>query len=130
MFGYIITKDNITNETIHNYKIHSFKTKCDISTKKYKFNIYIVKNNIILYQKNEYFCLNQYILYEIINHKNYRILKWFILNFNLKKIIICTEKIMQSNYYYTCPSKINTPKFIKTIKFKTKNKYLKGYNKH
>jgi hypothetical protein len=184
MFGYITSKNKITNETINNYKIHSFKNNLFSFRMPPNIYIYIVKNNIILYEnnfhensikynhlnvfkwllkshcflnkcfsdtlkraiiisicyenlnflkwikKNKYLYFNQRILGEIADHKNYKILKWFVLNFNLKKIIIVFGKIRRAPYFRMYPLKINIRKISKTIKFKTKNKYLKGYNKN
>ena len=47
-------------------------------------------------------------------HVNMEILKFYCNNIDIKKVIKWLNKI----------------KFIKTIKFKTNNKYLKGYQKN
>ena len=51
---------------------------------------------------------------EASKNRHNKILKFFSNNFNIKKLIKWTQKII----------------FIKTIKFKTKNKYIKGYQKN
>ena len=60
-------------------------------------------------QYKSVFCLNLY--FKLINSK---VLKFYNNNVNIKKLIKWSKKNI----------------FIKTIKFKTHNKYLKGYQKN
>ena len=60
------------------------------------------------------FKYSEYIIYCISYHKQYNILKFYSNNINIKKLIKWSNPTI----------------FIKTIKFKTNNKYLKGYQKN
>jgi hypothetical protein len=59
------------------------------------------------------FKYNKQGIYRAYEHKKINILKFFSKNFNIKKLIKWSSNI-----------------FIKTIKFKTHNKYFKGYQKN
>jgi hypothetical protein len=65
-----------------------------------------------------------------------KILNFFATYIHNKKIIIWTNSFIHTTHYIkknkTTVKKIMSPslKFIKTIKYKTKNNYIKGYNKN
>ena len=65
----------------------------------------MVENNKVLYKHN--------IIYSACCYGHIKVLEWFI-NRNVKKVIKWSKHL----------------KFNKTIKFKTKNNYIKGYNKN
>ena len=128
MLGYIISdKENIN---IENNEIFSF----DILHKT-NLNIFVIENNKVLYKNNiivnaskkghiqvlEWFKNSGYKfkydrkgIYFAYKYKQIKILKFFSNYINIQKLI----KISNSNI------------FIKTITFKTKTKYLKGYQKN
>lgn len=74
------------------------------------------------YEFNE--CISRYSIYG----GYLKILKWLKHNENVKKVIKFTKFEFKRNLN----SSINNvkKKFFKTIKFKTKNNYMKGYNKN
>ena len=95
----------------------------------------MVKNNKVLYKNNiiktacfyghvqvlEWlknsgyeFKYNKYAINEACYNEHIKILEWFIKNHNVKKVIKWSKPL----------------KFLITIKFKTKNNYIKGYNKN
>ena len=128
MLGYIISdKDEIN---VENHEIQSF----DILHKT-DLNIFVIENNRILYKNNiingasyygnievlEWFKnsgyefkYDEYAITSASCHGHIQILKFYGENINIKKLIKWPK------------SKI----FIKTIKFKTHNTYLKGYQKN
>ena len=92
--------DNKYPITINNYKIKSFDV-----LHKTDLNIFVIENNKVLYVNN------------LVNYAsrncNIKFLKFYSNNINIKKLIKSIKHI-----------------FIKTVKFKTHNKYLKGYQKN
>ena len=67
------------------------------------------------FKKSDYkFKYSEYGIYDVSEYKHRKILKFYCNKINIKKIIKWSNKII----------------FIKTIKFKTNNKYLKGYQKN
>jgi hypothetical protein len=128
MLGYIISDKSQIN--VKNYEIQSF----DILNKT-NLNIFVIKNNKVLYKNDiinnassrgniqvlEWFKISGYKfkynkqgIYWAYEYKQIKILKFFSNNINIKKLI----NLSSSNI------------FIKTITFKTKTKYLKGYKKN
>ena len=128
MLGYIISNKRKIN--VKNYEIFSF----DILHKT-NLNIFVIENNKVIYKNNiicnasfyghdqvlEWFKnsgykfkYNKQGIYRAYEHNKINILKFFSKNFNIKKLIKWSDAII----------------FIKTIKFKTHNKYLKGYKKN
>jgi hypothetical protein len=65
-----------------------------------------------------------------------KILNFFVTNIHNKKVIIWSDSFIHTTYYQrnqiiTIKKKMSPSlKFIKTIKYKTKNNYIKGYNKN
>jgi hypothetical protein len=100
MLGYIISKKHEIN--VENYKIKSF----DILHKM----LYYV---FLIYYKLKYGKFDENAIYKALYYGDVKFLEWFKNYCNIKKII----KISNSNYN-------------KTIKFKNKNNYIKGYNKN
>jgi hypothetical protein len=118
---------NIKSKSIVNYEIKSF----DVLSDDLKKNINVIKNKRIV-------CKNKIINYAIDNN-NIKILKWLKINFGLKHwkyaflYMYRRYRIIVLNFLIQNVKIKNVAKgfdFIKTIKFKTKNKYLKGYNKN
>ena len=128
MLGYIISDKNEIN--VKNYEIQSF----DILHKT-DLNIFVIENNNVLYVNNiiihasayghvqvlEWFKnsgykfkYKRYAIYCAFRYREVKVLKFYSNNINIKKLIIWRNKKI----------------FIKTIKFKTNNKYLKGYQKN
>ena len=128
MLGYIISdKDEIN---VKEHEIFSF----DILHKT-NLNIFVIKNNKVLNKNNiinyasfnghvqvlEWFKNSGYkfkydknaIYFASRNGGHIKVLKFYSNNINIKKLIKWSSNI-----------------FIKTIKFKTHNKYLKGYQKN
>ena len=60
------------------------------------------------------FKYSKYAINEACYNEHIKILEWFIKNHNVKKVIKWSKPL----------------KFLITIKFKTKNNYIKGYNKN
>ena len=128
MLGYIISDKEEINVEEHEIKSFDILHKTDL-------NIFVIKNNKVLYKNNiivwasccghnkvlEWFKNSgyefKYNKYAIINaffNEYVELLKCYSYNINIKKLIKWSKKIM----------------FIKTIKFKIHNKYLKGYQKN
>ena len=118
MLGYIISDKN--EIIVKNYEIQSF----DILHKT-NLNIFVVKNNKVLYMNDiiNNACVYGHIQvlewfkksdYEFKYNEHNNILKFYSSHINIKKLIKWSERII----------------FIKTFKFKTNNKYLKGYQKN
>ena len=125
MLGYIISdKENIN---VEEHEIQRFNI-----LHKTNLNIFIVKNNKVLYINNiiNYACYFGHIqvlkwfqksgntlkysksaIYNASLYNYTKILEWF-KNRNIKKVIKWSSKSL------------------KTIKYKTKNNYIKGYNKN
>ena len=128
MLGYIVSDRSKIN--IKENEIFSF----DILHKT-NLNIFVVENNKVLYKKNNiiyYACYfghvevlkwfknsgyefkyNKWSIHDASIHRRIKVLEWLKNYCNIKKII----KISKCNYN-------------KTIKYKTKNNYINGYNKN
>lgn len=70
---------------------------------------YLKKHRLLKY--------NYFVIVIASKEKYYQILKWFV-DINVKIILLYSNR------------KTKTIKFLKSIRYKTKNKYLKGYNKN
>ncbi len=108
---------------------------------------YAIDNNnvkILNWYKNfGYYCYYDYnMIVHAFNNGNIEFLKWLKINFGLKHwknaflYMYRRYRIIVLNFLIQNVKIKNVVKvakgfdFIKTIKFKTKNKYLKGYNKN
>ncbi len=128
MLGYIISNKEKINVKEHEIQSFDILHKTDL-------NIFVIENNKVLYYNNiiNNACYNGHIkvlewfknsgykfkytkgqIYWVSLFRNLQILKFYCNNINIKKLIKWLDKII----------------FIKTIKFKTRNKYLKGYQKN
>jgi hypothetical protein len=137
MLGYIISDKEEINVEEHEIKSFDILHKTNL-------NIFVVENNKVLYvndiinqvcryghvQVLEWFKNSGYefkydcnALYYAFENKHYKIIKWFIKNTKTKKLIKISRflKIYVINFYNV---------FKKILKFKTKNNYIKGYNKN
>ena len=127
MLGYIISDKHEIN--IEEDEIKSF----DILHKT-NLNIFVIENNKVLYVDDIIFSASMYGHVEVLEwfknsgykfkydefsiylasqNEHIRVLKFYNININIKKLIKWSSNI-----------------FIKTLKFKTNNKYLKGYQKN
>ena len=85
---------------------------------------------------------NSYIILSIFNNKNIEFLKLLKIKYKLKEWISALFYIGHKDRFFVLNFLIQNVKiknvvrvakrfgFIKTIKFKTKNNYIKGYNKN
>ena len=137
MLGYIISDKKTIN--VEEHKIQSF----DILHKT-DLNIFVVENNVILYKNN--ITMNAY------SHGHFKVLEWFKnsgyeFKYNLKmfkiyhidltkkKEYVCLKKASKFLIQYINIKKvikytIRLKKTLRLVKFKTKNNYIKGYNKN
>ena len=128
MLGYIISDKEDIN--VEEYEIKSF----DILHKT-DLNIFVIENNKVLYKNNiitnassyghiqvlEWFKnsgyefkYDKYAIYNAYINRCIKVLKFYSNNINIKKLIKWSKIIF----------------FDHLIKFKTKNNYIKGYNKN
>ena len=123
MLGYIISDKNKIN--VEEYEIFSF----DILHKT-NLNIYVIKNNKIVYKN--------YIIENACKYEHIQVLEWFKnsgFKFKYCRNAFKTKfiKILKFYSYHFNIKKLikwSSNIFIKTIKFKTNHKYLKGYQKN
>ena len=124
MLGYIISDKYEIN--VKNHKIKSFNI-----LKHTNLNIFVIKNNKVIY-------INNIIFYASFNG-HIKVLEWFKnsgYKFKYDKEAFKTECIKILKFYYNNIDikkviKWSNPNiFKKTIKFKTPHKYIKGYQKN
>ena len=126
MLGYIISDKEKINVEEHEIKSFDILHKTNL-------NIFVVENNKVLYKNN--------IIYEACCYGNVQVLEWFKnsgYQFKYNKKAIYWASFNRKSYVLKFYSNVNIKKlikwasnnFIKTIKFKTHNKYLKGYQKN
>ena len=128
MLGYIITDKGVIN--VEEHEIFSF----DILHKT-NLNIFVIENNKVLYKNNIIYYACYYGQIEVLEwfknsgyefkydesaiinasyNNNIQVLKFYSSHINIKKLIKWSYRII----------------IIKTFKFKSHNKYLKGYQKN
>ena len=127
MLGYVISdKENIN---VKEHKMKSF----DILHKT-KLNIFVIENNKVFYK-------NDIIMYSCIYVGHFKVFEWFInsgYEFNYTRWEIRNASICNNNPVLEFFKNRNVKKIIKwsnfkfnkRIKYKTKNNYVKGYNKN
>ena len=127
MSGYEFKIENVESGIMNASKIDQYKILEWFKNIGYNFNKITLLNNIIFcatlfekinvlkwIKKNKYFKYDFWALYEIF--KSYKIFKFYVeeIKVHSKKIIILSP---ENN-------------FVNTYQFKTKNNYIKGYNKN
>jgi hypothetical protein len=127
MIGYIISdKENIN---VKEHEIKSFNILNNTN-----LNIFVIENNRVLYKNN-------IIVYSCIYLGHIEVLEWFknsgyeinYTRWEIRNASICNNnKVLEffKNRNIKKIIKWSNFKFNKTIKYKTKNNYLKGYNKN
>ncbi len=135
MFGYILKSDIIVIENVKKFKKKDKITQCFFVSIP-KLHIYNTTQLIHLSSLNGYIHILKWlkrnkfkikydcnVLYYAFENKHYKIIKWFIKNTKTKKLIKISRflKFYVINFYNV---------FKKILKFKTKNNYIKGYNKN
>ena len=144
MFGYVLSNKEHTHKSIKRYYVKNFNTLSNDLNK----NIFIVHKDKILYEKDILFYAS------LLNHEN--VLEWYKKSGYVfsKKFLIEHKKyndmgfidnsgtmiygnynkILKTYLKYVHVKKVikwgYRKKGLKYVKFKTKNYYLKGYNKN